>query len=285
MKKKYLVGLLVLVMCFTLFGCGKKNNPELDKIAKKFNNSETVKSYKEYDYDIKAIVKGDTLVISTKNSDNQTSVTYDLVGNILSNEKIKTEDLMATIILVDSIGQLQGYKDGQLAENLNAFPDEVSKYTVDNEGLELKDKNDTMSIKIDISKKIPLIDLSNLYLKADQFDMVKQFIDDKEGGNQTGRLSKLAYDIQIEDDETKIYIGEKDKLTDSSYKSILSALEVVYGVETANKFKTVYPSFKDGKITIDEFTVDTNYKIEDQDNSIFKDTQVALVTVDKSAIK
>ena len=39
MKKKYLIGILALVLCFVLIGCGKKDESELDKIAKIFNNS------------------------------------------------------------------------------------------------------------------------------------------------------------------------------------------------------------------------------------------------------
>ena len=70
-----------------------------------------------------------------------------------------------------------------------------------------------------------------------------------------------------------------------AYKSILSALEVVYGSETANNFKSLYPNFKDGKTTVSEFTINTNYKMKDQDNSLFKDMQVVLVTINKSAIK
>ena len=284
MKKKYLIGILALVLCFVLIGCGKKDESELDKIAKIFNNSATAKTYKEYGYEINAKVKGNKLVITNKTENGESSVSYELVGNILSNDTLKEEDLITTAILIDSVGQLQGYKDGELAENLNAFPDEIGKYTIDKEGFELKDNNDTVSIKIDISKKIPLKDLSNLYLKTDQFDMIKEIVEENSVGNQTGKVAKLAYNVEVSEDKNSIYIGERDKLTDSAYKSILSVLEVIYGTQVADKFKTVYPSFKDGKTTIDDFTINTNYKIKEKD-SIFKDMKVVLVTIDNNIKK
>ena len=281
MKKKYLIGLLVVVACFVLAGCSKT---ELDKIAKIFNKCETVKKYKEYGYELKATVKENELTVSTKNSEETTKVVYKLDGNILSNEKIKTTDLMSAIILIDSIGKYSGYEDGELAENLNAFPDEFSNYTIEKEGFEMVDNDDTVSIKIDISKKIPLIDMSNFYLKSDTFEMIKQIVEEKSVGNETGRVAKLAYDIQVNDDYNYIYIGEKEELTESAYKSTLSALEVLYGKEESDKFELVYPSFKDKETTVDEFTIETNHKMDVEEDSIFKDLKVVLVTIDNSKV-
>jgi len=286
MKKRYLVGLLVVIACFALVGCSKKTETgdiTLDTIVKKFNTSSTVKKYKEYNYVIKAAKKNKKLVITTKTEDDKYSVSFNLDGTILSNDKITTDDLMATVILVDCIGQLHGYKDGELSENMNAFPDDFNEYTVENEGYELKENGDTYSMKIDFSKKIPLIDLSNLYLKPEDFDMIQELVEDNEPGNQTGKIAKLAYDVQISDEYNHIYIGERDELTDSAYKSILSALEVMYGTKIVDKFKSVYPSFVSKKTTVDGFTIETNYKM-DEDESLFEDTKVVLVTIDNSII-
>ena len=286
MKKKIFIGLMIIAACFTLVGCKKEEkNQELDKIAKLFNKSESIKTYKEYGYKINATAKSDKIVITTKKDKNNTTLTFKFSENILSCEKITTEELIFAAILIDSVGQYQGYEDGELIDNLNAFPDKVENYTVENEGFELTEENDKSNIKIDITKKIPLIDLSNLYLKTSDFDTIKNIVEEKSAGNQTGKKSKLAYDLVVSDAENNIYIGEKDKLTDSAYKSILSALEVMYGSETANRFKSLYPSFKEEKTTIDEFTIDTNYKMENQDDSVFKDMQVVLVTIDNSKIK
>ena len=286
MIKKCLKGLLLsAIMCFAITGCGKLKIITLDEIVEKFNNSETVKQYKEYGFEMKASAKDNKLTITSIMGEEDSSVSYNLNDNILSNENLADEDLMSAIVLIDSIGQMRGYKDGELAENMNAFADEIKKYTLDKEGFELKTNEESNSIKIDLSKKIPLIDLKDFYLKPDTFDMIKEFVEEKTTGNQSGKLAKLAYDVSLGVDESNIYIGEKDKLTDSSYKSILSALEVMYGTETVNKFKEAYPSFKDGKTTVEGFTIETNYEIEDQEESMFKDMKVVLVTINNEVIK
>ena len=285
MKRKYILGILTFVMCFVLVGCGKVKTLTLNEIADKFNAHESVKQYKEYGYELKATVDGNKLVLTTKSGEVESSVTYNLNGNILSNEKLADEELMTLVILLDSIGQLRGYKSGELAENLNAFSEETKSYTLDKEGVEVNTSGETNSVKIDLSKKIPLKDMKDFYLKTDAFDMIKELVEEKSSGNQSGIVAKLAYDVAVGEEESTIYIGEKEELTDSAYKSILSALEVMYGKDVANKFKEVYPKFKDGKTTVDAFTVETNYKMEDIEESMFKGMKIVLVTIDNSKIK
>ena len=280
--KKYLLGLLAIIVCITLVGCGKKIT--LESIAKKFNESDSVKSYKEYGYTLKAEAKGNELVITSK-MDEKRVIKFTLKDNIISNEKLADEDLFTTAILIDSIGQLEGYKAGELMQNLNAYPEKTEKYTVEKEGFELKTKDGTNVFKMDLSKKVPLLDLSDFYLKTTDFDMIKDIVEEKSSGNQTGRTAKLAFDVQVQDDYNYIYIGEDPKLTKSAYKSIQSALEVMYGKDVANKFKEVYPKFKNKKTTVGAFTITTNYKMEDQDESVFKDTKVVLVKINNKKVK
>lgn len=283
MKKKILFGLLVLVALFTITGCGKKIT--LDEIVEKFNNNETVKQYKNYGIELSSSATKDELTITTKNGEASSTVKFTLSGNILSNENIKTDDLLVTAMLIDVIGELQGYKSGELIKNMNAFSDEFKKYTVKSEGFELKTSDEKASLKIDLSKKIPLIDLSNFYLKTEQFEMIKEIVDEESVGNETGKVANLAYNVEVGYEENYIYIGEETKLTESAYKSILSALEVMYGKEIADNFKALYPSFKDGKTVVGAFTIDTKYQVEDPDESVFKDTIVVQVIIDNSKVK
>ena len=283
MKKKILSIILLLVFVMIVTACG--SNSKLDEIVKKFNNSETVKTYKDYGYDLKASSTNDTLTISSNTEETKAKVDFKLEGNILSNENLSNEDLMVTLILIDSIGQTYGYKDGQLAQNMNAFPNEIKKYTLDKEGIELVLDDEKSSLKIDISKKIPLIDMNKFYLTTDNLDMISQIIADKENGNQSGKIGNIAYDVFIGDEESTIEIGQDDKLGDSAYKSIISALEVMYGEKVAKHFQEIYPKFVDGKVTVEAFTIETNYKPEDQDESAFKNTEVVLVTINNKKLK
>lgn len=285
MKKKILKIILILIIMISVTGCGE--NSKLNEIAKKINNCESVKNYKEYGYDIKATATKDTLTVNSKMGDTKSKVDYKLNGNILSNENLSITDLMSTLLVLNGVGQTYGYKDGELSQNINAFTEDYKKYTLDKEGLELimSDESDKVSIKIDISKKIPLIDINTFFLKSEDLDIIKDLVEEKKAGNQSGKLGNIAYDIFVTEEESTIQIGQDDKLSDSAYQSILTALEVIYGENTANHFQEIYPEFKKEKISQDGFMIETDYKVEDQEESMFKDTEVVLVTIDNNSIK
>ena len=283
MKTRILIILLTIVGLFTITGCGSDN--KLKDIVKKINNCESVKNYKEYGYKIKASAKKNTLTIISKMGDTKSKVDFNLNGDIISNENLATEDLMATLLVINGVGQTYGYKDGELSQNINTFSDEFKKYTIDSEGLELVISDDKVSLKIDLSKKVPLIDMNTFYLKTSDLDMIKELVDDKETGNQSGKIGNIAYDIFIGNEESTIQIGQDEKLSDSAYKSIISVLEVMYNKDIVKHFQEVYPKFIDGKKTIDAFTIEKNYIIEDQNESLFKDTEIVLITINNNIIK
>ena len=283
MKKKLFKILLLLVIAVSVTACG--NNKKLVEIAKKINNCATVKSYKEYGYDIKATAKKDTLTVTTKTDDTKTSVSFKLEDNILSNDNIANEELLTAMLVIDAIGQTYGYEDGELSKNINSFPGETRNYTLAKEGFEIIVGEEKNSLKIDLSKKIPLIDMNKFYLQPENFDILAQIKADGEGGNQSGKSGNIAYDVFLNVDENTIEIGQDKKLSDSAYKSILSALEVMYDKEVANHFQEIYPKFIDGKKTIEAFTIETHYEREDKDESVFKDTDVLLIIINNKLIK
>ena len=282
MKKRLLSLVLLLAIIVGVTACGSNN--KLDEIAKKINNCESVKDYKEYGYEINATTTKDTLTITSKTEDTKTKVEFKLEGNVLSNEKISTDNIIATLLVIDGVGQTYGYKDGELAQNINTFTEDFKKYTLDKEGLELV-IGDNISLKMDISKKVPLLDMNKFYLSSDDLDIISELVSDKENGNQSGKVGNIAYDIFIGDEERTIQIGQDEKLSDSAYKSIITALEVMYGENTAKQFQELYPKFVDKKTTVGAFTIEKNYKIEDKDDSVFKDTEIVLVTINNKKVK
>ena len=281
--KKMLITLLAFVMLFSLTACG--SNSKLDEIADKINNCESVKNYKEYGYEIKASTSKDTLTITSKSDDTNSSVEFKLDGDILSNENLSVDDLLAALLLINGVGQTYGYKDGELSQNINTFSDDFKNYTLEKEGLELVIDDEKVSLKMDLSKKVPLIDMNKFYLKVDDFDILSQILADSEHGNQSGKSGNIAYDVFVGEEESTIQIGQDEKLSDSAYKSILSALEVMYGKEVANHFQELYPNFVSGKKTVEAFTIEKDYKMEDQDDSMFKDTEIVLITINNEQVK
>jgi hypothetical protein len=282
MKRKILniIGILLIAVCVT--ACG--NNNKLTDIAKYFNESDTAKTYKEYGYDLNATVTKDTLTIESKVQDKKTTLTFKLNNNILSNDNIPNEDLLIALLVADSVGQKYGYKQGELSQNINAFPDKIREYTLDKEGFEFT-FGDTNSLKIDLSKKVPLIDINQFYLAPEYFDMIRETKKENETGTQNGKSANIAYNISLGTEKSTIEIGQDEQLGDSAYKTILSALEVMYGKQVANQFQKVYPKFLNEKTTVDAFIIDTNYKREEQESSIFKGTKEVLVTIDNSRLK
>ena len=283
MKKKILGVLLLLVFAVALTACGKKVT--LNDVIEKFNNCDTVKSFKEYGYDMVAEATKDSLKVTSTMGEDSNSVEFKFDGKVLSNEKVEYNQLIIALLVIDGVGQAHGYADGELIENLNAFPNEIQEYTLAKEGIDIKINEDYISLKIDITKKTPLIDMNKFYLTTDDFDSIKEIIDNKSNGNQSGKSGNIAYDVFVGDKESTIKIGQDGKLGDSAYKSILSALEVMYGKDVADQFKELYPKFVDEKTTLEAFTIETHYDFEDKDDSMFKDTDVVLVTIKNKKVK
>ena len=283
MKKRALCLVFVLAIIFSLTACN--SSKKLEEIANRINDCESVKNLQEYGYEIKASSTKDTLTITSIVDNTSSKVDFVLNKNILSNENLSTDDLLVALLLINGVGRTYGYEDGALSQNINTFPDEYQKYTLKNEGLEFVTDENKVSLKIDLSKKVPMIDMNTFYLKADDLDIIREMVAEKENGNQSGKTGNIAYDIFIGTEETTIQIGQDGKLSDSAYKSILTAIEVIYGEDKAKLFQELYPTFTDGKKTIEAFTIEKDYTIEDQDESVFKDTEVVLVTINNAKMK
>ena len=76
---------------------------------------------------------------------------------------------------------------------------------------------------------------------------------------------------------TKILVEEKEELTERSYKSILSIIEVLLSPEKAEYFESNYPSFSEGDKKFANFKVSINPEDELYD----KEFQAVLIIVDK----
>ena len=70
--------------------------------------------------------------------------------------------------------------------------------------------------------------------------------------------------------------------TKSTYNSILSALEVLYGNNVVEHFKSIYPEFIEGTTDLDGFKIETNL---DTDEYIFNNSKVVLVTINNEYVK
>ena len=253
--------LLLFVFAFCLIGIfllsvKADDVPTLQQIAEKFNSQESVKYYESLGTQYVATVQEDELLISVTAEGYNADLTYYLTDNILSFNVLGYELLngyFVTKILIDSLGQLHGYSEGEMLPTLNS--DKIVDYTLEDEGLmmSLSDSNE-LSVKVDISKKIPLLDLSDEYIEIEDLLEYKEYI----VGDGFVNLYKgnLYFNKTTQNNNNVLLIFENNSLTDSSYKSILSAIEVMF------ESKNILDYFQKNYSSISSDSEFTGFKIE-----------------------
>lgn len=259
----------------------------LEEVAEAFNNNSTVESYKDYGYIYSASTdesEPDVLRISVTDPEEYASVfSWELDDSILSYEHITDEQLMMVMILADSIGQVNGYEEGELKDTLNS-PD-IRNYTVENEGIEIKENGSYYSVKMDIDKKVPLVDLSDYYLTPEEFEIMTEILENSSSGNQMGKSLKMVYQLIADEDENVIYMGEKNELTQSAYKSVLSAIEVMYNKAAAQDFPSLYSDFSEGNVWLNGVVVEIDPELDADLAGLFDGAQVVKLTFDNEYMK
>lgn len=220
----------------------------LSQIASEFNNCSTVKQYEAMGVEWKANASDNKLTITMPAADGSLNFEYVLEENILSAEFSEANSLagvLVTNVLVDSIGKLHGYSDGDLLPTLSS--DEIVKYTVKNEGFEIKKLSSGSSkVMIDINKKIPLMNFSNVYLEVSDLQDLKNYI----AGDGVAEKSKgnVWFNKNGYNGKNTVLVAEKGKLTNNAYQSILSIVEVMFDSKKAvNYFEKNYASIAENK--------------------------------------
>ena len=286
--KKIISGIFIFIVFISMFICNSvyAATPTLDEIANKFNNCDTVKEYAPLGSVWIATSNGNKLAISVTANSTTTNLEYTLSGSILS-ANFSGDDaftgLAVTVVLTDCIGQLHGYSDGELFTTLNS--DKIANYTVENEGFEAKEISDkNYQIKIDISKKIPLIDVSDVYIEVSDLQDLKKFI----SGDGSAEKSKgnVWFNKSGYDGENTLLVAEKENLTENTYKSILSIIEVMFDSNKAsNYFKSNYSAMSIGNKQFKGFKIEVNpTKTEWEESLIPTDSgyKFVRITIDKS---
>lgn len=286
--KKLIIGIFIFIVFISMFICKSvyAATPTLDEIANKFNNCDTVKEYATLGSVWKATSNGNKLNISVTANSATTNLEYTLSGSILS-ANFSGDDaftgLAVTMVLTDCIGQLHGYSDGELFTTLNS--DKIASYTVENEGFEAKETSDkNYQIKIDISKKIPLIDVSDVYIEVSDLQDLKSYI----SGDGSAEKSKgnIWFNKSGYDGENTLLVAEKENITENTYKSILSIIEVMFNSNKAsNYFKSNYSAMSIGNKQFKGFKIEINpTKTEWEEKLIPADSgyQFVRITIDKS---
>lgn len=273
---------LFFIMILTMsFGIVYAEDVTIDKVVEAFNTGEVVEQYKGYGGSIVATYDDDSIDVVAILEGQTYNISYNLNGTIItanidSNSETSFLEAIIFLGLVDDIGELYGYSNEELSKTVNS--EQVSEYTLAEEGFEMSQVSETVQeIKIDYSKKVPLIDFSGVYVEVKDLEKYKEYIaDDGQAGTTKGNIYiyKFGYNGEYE-----ILVGEKDELTEASYKSILSMIEVMFDGRAVKYFKDNYPSISEDK-SFDGFEIKINYSDpEDNDVTYLEDNGYRVIKI------
>ena len=120
-----------------------------------------------------------------------------------------------------------------------------------------------------------------MYIELSDLESYRDFIE----GSGTAQLEKgnLMFYKEGNNITATILIGEKDSLTNLSYNSILSVVELLYPNDLEN-FKTSYPSLE--TISFDRYTITTNPELTGTLETLYgqyqDEYQFVLIKIDRS---
>lgn len=266
--------------------------PTLEQISLSFNNSPTVQEYAQYGTIWKAEKNGEKIIITCSSTGSPTvNYEYLLNGNILSSNITGTEDeilkqIIIATILTDSIGKLHGYDYEETYSTLNS--EQMMTYNVEEQGFEIKAiSTNSFQVKIDISKKLQLLDFSDTYIKVSDLENLKNYISGD--GSAEKRVGNVWFNKSGSNGKNVVLIAEKDNLTTNSYNSLLSILEVMFNsTDVVKYFKgNYYPVFIGDK-EIRGIKVEVNpTKTDFEEALIPSDSEFIFVriTIDKNEVK
>ena len=116
---------------------------------------------------------------------------------------------------------------------------------------------------MDITKKIPLVDFSNTYIEVSDLQDLKKYI----SGDGSAEKSKgnIWFNKSGYDGEYTLLVAEKGNLTENTYKSVLSILEVMFDNDKViQHFKNNYPNISTGDKEFKGFNIKVNPKEKTQ---------------------
>lgn len=193
----------------------------------------------------------------------------ELNGNIISstydpmnNDSIYRHTFFT--FLVNEISKLYGYEEYELFLTINSK--QSDKYDLERDGLKKEKSGYVISYQIDFTKKIPLVDYSNSYIKeTDLAEYTKYY---QEGASLTfnAMVDNLFLWVNTDASNLEIVIGETKGVTQSSYKSLNTVLSIMFRNKKINSYfeDNIKDLNKDSKIDgveiyVDDEQVKNNY--------------------------
>ena len=268
MKKNKIIKFVIILTLFLIIlmqnSISLAAQVTLEKIVEKFNKSSIVDFNKNEGVNIVATNNSNAIKIVIDGDKETETIEFLFKDNILfieidSEEENALSKAYIALEIIDIIGQLHGYKENELILSINDI-EGTKDYTLEKEGYERKQISENkFEMKVDITKKIPLLDFSNTYFKVSDLQKYKTYIQ----GNGSTEMTRgnVWFNCSGYDGEKELLIAEKGKLTENTYKSLLSIIEVMFEDEKVIQyFKNNYSSIESGDKTFKGFSIKANPK-------------------------
>lgn len=259
---KKVINILVLMVFIIIFTCNSVYAASItpEQIVEKFNKSSFADKYKKAIGSIIATSDANSINITINANGKTENIEFLLQENILSIEigQEEIDKVYIALNVIDTIGELHGYQEGELLRTISSGKTE--DYTLEKEGFEIENISETkVKIKVDITKKIPLADFSDTYIEVSDLEGLEKYISgDGFAENSKGNIYyyKSGYDGKY-----TLLVAEKENLTQNTYKSVLSILEVMFDNDKVIQyFKNNFPNISTGDKEFDGFSIKINPK-------------------------
>lgn len=244
--KKLFISLWIL-FCSTFMFVVNAADVDIDDVVKALNNGNVAKSYKDAGGSIKATHDKDSVDIKIDVSNEKYEMSFSLDGNIVT-AYIKKDDKdafsKAYIMqeLIEEASILHGYRYGEITNMINSGV--LDDYKIETHGLQQTlDENGNLEVKVDVSKKIPSASLDDIYLEKTDLESCREYIT---GDGFCGKTKGNVYFyISGYSNDKNIVIAEKNNITDNSYMSFMSAIEIMFNgdVGAISKITSYVPDF------------------------------------------
>lgn len=234
--KKLALFVLLLFINLTIV----KAEVTIDQVVESLNTGSLAQEHSQKGGTLTAKYDEDSLDIIIKYTYSMESFTFKLDGNIITyeydpNSLFYNSNLEMFGEIVSEIGILHGYNRYEL--NNTIISEKTYKYTLKKEGFEKTASGEKIIFKIDTTKKVPVIDLSDVYIEEKDLEDLVQFIESGRKFGYSKIIGNIYIWVKVDDNlNMEIMIGEKNQLSENAYKSLISVISKVYKNEKMTSY-------------------------------------------------
>lgn len=187
----------------------------MDQIINNFNSGRIAQRHIANGGTFTAKYDQDSIDVVIRYPSSLESYVFGLNGNIITNEydgsSFDKDALNMFEQLVNEIGMLHGYDAYELSPLL--ISELADSYTLEKEGFELIKTQEKWTFKIDYTKKVPLIDFSDVYITEKDLSDLNEFVESGRLFGYCKIIGNVYLWIDFDNDlNMSILIGEKNKL-------------------------------------------------------------------------